>query len=139
MALLRPGVARNLAEVHYRLYRDHAGTPSVVCLQDFDYPDYDGTRFLSEDAWDDDAEAEEALAWRFGPTAADLPENSVIATKRMAWIKLEHTDGQRYRWSVGGSGSGDRYSDSDMDDLIASGNARILRRGADLVRTRPAP
>lgn len=48
--------------VHYRLYLHKEKGPVVICVQNFDYPDYDETRILSPEAWDDEAEAEEALA-----------------------------------------------------------------------------
>lgn len=46
---------------HYRLYLGRDGHPVVICVQDFDYPDYDDSRFLSPDAWASKAEAESAL------------------------------------------------------------------------------
>lgn len=51
--------------VHYRLYNHVTLGPTVICVQDFDYLDYDGTKFLSPEAWDDEEKAEEALAiWK---------------------------------------------------------------------------
>lgn len=50
------------SDVHYRLYLDHKGKPAVICVQDFDYPDYDPARFLSPDAWNNEADAELALS-----------------------------------------------------------------------------
>lgn len=49
-------------EPHYRLYlspRDNK--PTLICVQANDYLDYDDSRFLSPDAWDDEIEAECAL------------------------------------------------------------------------------
>jgi hypothetical protein len=48
-------------DVHYRLYDSERCGPIVVCVQDFDYIDYDGTRFLSYDAYPDESSAEIAL------------------------------------------------------------------------------
>lgn len=47
---------------HYRLYLGRNGRPVVICVQDFDYYDYDASRFLSPDAWDNQADADAALA-----------------------------------------------------------------------------
>ena len=48
--------------VHYRLYLSpRSGAPTVICVQDFDYLDYDARRILSPEAWDSEADAEEAL------------------------------------------------------------------------------
>lgn len=43
-------------DVHYRLYLNDAGEAVVVCVQWFDYFDYDESRFLSADRWDNEAE-----------------------------------------------------------------------------------
>jgi len=49
-------------DVHYRLYVGHRdNTPTVICVQDFDYFDYDARRILSSQAWQTEAEAEAAL------------------------------------------------------------------------------
>lgn len=48
--------------VHYRLYLSpHSGAPTVICVQDFDYYDYDARRIISPEAWDSEGEAEDAL------------------------------------------------------------------------------
>lgn len=48
---------------HYRLYLSHRGEGAIViCVQDFDYGDYDLNRILSNEAWDSEAEAEAACA-----------------------------------------------------------------------------
>lgn len=50
--------------VHYRLYSSSHG-PTVICVQDFDYEDYDCTKFLSTEAWDEEADAKAALeTWK---------------------------------------------------------------------------
>lgn len=51
---------RSNSRVHYRLYQGRGG-PTVICVQDFDYLDYDGTKFLSPEAWDDEVDADAAL------------------------------------------------------------------------------
>lgn len=53
--------ARYDPEVHYRLYDSERHGPTVVCVQDFDYVDYDGTRFLSYEKYATQQEAEMAL------------------------------------------------------------------------------
>lgn len=50
-----------MGDVHYRLYLDADGEPCVICVQWFDYPDYDASRFLTEDRHLVEAEAEAAL------------------------------------------------------------------------------
>jgi uncharacterized Zn ribbon protein len=48
-------------KVHFRLYNSEQYGPTVICVQDFDYLDYDGRKFLSPEAWDEEQEAEDAL------------------------------------------------------------------------------
>jgi hypothetical protein len=51
----------NNSDVHYRLYRSHdTNEPVVICVQWFDYPDYDKARFLTEDRYSTESEAETA-------------------------------------------------------------------------------
>ena len=48
-------------DVHYRLYVPRSGIiPAVVCMQENDYFDYDGTRFLNDVRYktEEDAQAE---------------------------------------------------------------------------------
>lgn len=48
--------------VHYRLYLSPRNEGAVViCVQDFDYYDYDPNRFLSNEAFTNEADAEAAL------------------------------------------------------------------------------
>jgi hypothetical protein len=47
--------------VHYRLYMTPDGKPTLICVQDFDYFDYDARLILSPEAWDREADAEDAL------------------------------------------------------------------------------
>lgn len=53
--LTAPGCHRR--EVHYRRYLADAGRITVVCLQDFDYCDYDTARFIDEAVFESEAEA----------------------------------------------------------------------------------
>lgn len=47
---------------HYRLYiSPHTHNATVICVQDFDYIDYDARRILSPEAWSTEDEAIEAL------------------------------------------------------------------------------
>lgn len=46
---------------HYRLYDAPRGGPTVICVQDFDYRDYDAGRFLSYDSYATQRDAEDAL------------------------------------------------------------------------------
>lgn len=48
--------------VHFRLYSGQHDRPVVICVQDFDYPDYDPNRILSSQAWDTQDDADAALA-----------------------------------------------------------------------------
>lgn len=52
---------RHRDDVHYRLYLPRDGAPTVICVQWFDYFDYDEAGFLSPEAWDDETDAEQAL------------------------------------------------------------------------------
>lgn len=72
-------------EVHYRLYLDRSGEPVVVCVQDFDYLDYDARRFLSMSAWDDECEADAALTrWKLRRSlTAELTGEQVELALRM--------------------------------------------------------
>lgn len=63
---------RHKQEVHYRLYHSPANGPVVICVQDFDYPDYDANRIMSPDAYDTEEEAEAALRELTARTMSDL-------------------------------------------------------------------
>jgi hypothetical protein len=55
--------ARHNPGVHYRLYLSPHGEGAVViCVQDFDYRDYEDARFLSYESFTTEAEAQDALA-----------------------------------------------------------------------------
>ncbi|MGW0604236.1 hypothetical protein [Streptomyces sp. NPDC002640] len=73
--------ARWKREVHYRRYLSNSGSVIPICVQDFDYPDYDPSRFV--DLADFPTEQEAA----FTPlrpedvidTAATTPDDHVAA------------------------------------------------------------
>lgn len=49
-------------DVHYRLYRSkRTNLPIIICVQDFDYVDYDARQILSPDAWHNEVDANNAL------------------------------------------------------------------------------
>lgn len=81
MPLDMTGPARWKREVHYRRYLGNDGSITVICVQDFDYPDYDPSRFV--DLADFPTEPEAA----FTPlrpqdvidSAANSPADHVIA------------------------------------------------------------
>lgn len=51
---------RHQRDVRYRLYLGREG-PTVICVQDFDYDDYDTERLLSNRAFTTDENARAAL------------------------------------------------------------------------------
>ena len=61
MTLDMRGPARHTRAVHYRRYLDAEDRIVVICVQDFDYPDYDPARFLDHAAYATEAEAQTAL------------------------------------------------------------------------------
>lgn len=63
---------RHNPDVHYRLYAGTNG-PTVICVQDSDYIDYDARCILSPDAWDTEGAAEQALAMLLPLTAGLAP------------------------------------------------------------------
>jgi hypothetical protein len=46
MPLDMTGPARRNREVHYRRYLSDSGSVIAICVQDFDYPGYDPSRFV---------------------------------------------------------------------------------------------
>ncbi|MFJ4741271.1 hypothetical protein [Streptomyces sp. NPDC088775] len=60
MPLDMTGPARWNREVHYRRYLSNSGSVIPICVQDFDYPDYDPSRFV--DLADFPTEQEAAFA-----------------------------------------------------------------------------
>jgi hypothetical protein len=65
---------RGNPDVHYRLYDSDSYGLTVVCVQDFDYPDYDHRRFVSPEAY-----ADERAAWR---ALDDLVERARLIAER---------------------------------------------------------
>lgn len=66
--------SRQNPKVHYRHYLDSHNNPVVICVQDFDYVDYEADRFLSESVWDDEVDAKYALKSRYYPSAKTRQE-----------------------------------------------------------------
>ena len=60
MALDMTGPALYDREPHFRHYLDKHDRPIVVCVQDFDYRDYDASRFLDLASFESEEEAREA-------------------------------------------------------------------------------
>lgn len=60
---LDPAKDRNRTnpDVHYRLYLGSGDHLMVICVQDFDYHDYDQNRFVTYQAWETEEEALAAL------------------------------------------------------------------------------
>lgn len=52
---------RQRDDVHYRLYHHPTMGPKTICVQWFDYHDYDAGRIMSPRAYDTEHEAEAAL------------------------------------------------------------------------------
>ncbi len=60
MSLDMTGHARYERDPHYRRYLDSLGRVSVICVQDFDYLNYDASRFLDTRAFASVEEASQA-------------------------------------------------------------------------------
>lgn len=54
--------ARYNPDVHYRLYLSHDEGAVVICVQDFDYHNYDDNRFIGYESFETEEAAEVALA-----------------------------------------------------------------------------
>lgn len=52
---------RSNPKVHYRLYDHPKRGPTVICVQNFDYCDYDAGRIMTPDAYDTEEEAQEVI------------------------------------------------------------------------------
>lgn len=52
---------RGNPEPHWRLYHSKTGGPTVIEVQDFDYPGYDDNRFMSAQAYSSEEDANLAL------------------------------------------------------------------------------
>lgn len=79
-------------DVHYRLYDGRSG-PTVICVQDFDYLDYDGTKFLSSQAWDNELEAEWALIRLVNPVQIRALATEDIRTGQIVEVVLDPRTG----------------------------------------------
>lgn len=89
---------RTNPDVHYRLYHSANGGPTVICVQDFDYPDYEDERFMTGQAYSSEEDANLALGTYLfraralhDRTADDrlahaLGEVDRIATELSEWI-----------------------------------------------------
>lgn len=56
---------RHRDDVHYRLYDHRTMGPVTICVQWFDYNDYDAMRIMTPEAYDTEEDAELALdLWR---------------------------------------------------------------------------
>lgn len=80
---------RDNPNVHFRLYSDRNGRPTVICVQDFDYPDYNPQRILSSQAWDTQDDAEAALAELLAAADPDALKVGDRATGRC--VTMGHT------------------------------------------------
>lgn len=67
-------------DVHFRLYATAAG-PAAVCVQSFDYFDYEPERFLTTDAYDDELAANAALNALLSDLAQADPAESAVAVR----------------------------------------------------------
>jgi hypothetical protein len=75
-------------EVHYRLYVGRDGRPCVICVQDFDYFDYDARLVLSPEAWESEFEAEQELL-RLLPVLTTAHESVAgLNTERLLGARL---------------------------------------------------
>ncbi|ATY17117.1 hypothetical protein CU254_41815 (plasmid) [Amycolatopsis sp. AA4] len=72
-------------DVHYRLYRGPDGRPTTICVQDFDYLDYDLTQLLSNKAFDTEDEAKDALLLLLAHCALLLGIFPVPSDKPTVW------------------------------------------------------
>lgn len=52
---------RTNPEPHWRLYHANVGGPTVIEVQDFDYPDYDADRFMTAQGYSSEEDANLAL------------------------------------------------------------------------------
>jgi hypothetical protein len=60
MLLDLTGSAKNEREPHYRRYLSDKGQILIICMQDFDYDDYDPSRFLDRRAFSSEEVARQA-------------------------------------------------------------------------------
>lgn len=80
-------------DVHYRLYRSARDEqPTVICVQWFDYGDYDEDRFLSEEAFTYEDDALIALETLAGGTIPLLREVAEEVDRRRPEIMKGRSD-----------------------------------------------
>jgi hypothetical protein len=85
-------------DVHYRRYLSHDNRPAIICVQDFDYYDYDASRFLDRRAFSSEEEARQA--------PIDLTEMIIEATDSESAAQVlrniravhEHLASEAARW-----------------------------------------
>lgn len=133
---------RSNGDVHYRLYMSHRGHRAVViCVQDFDYVDYDARRIMSTDAWATEAEAERAYAAllpRIAQVEAALPtsmdpdmRDRLIA----AAVREPDGDGDLFaQFAAGVTRVGYRFQPSAADDVRQPEPERLPPIRGELVR-----
>ncbi|MFB9483343.1 hypothetical protein ACFFSH_28735 [Streptomyces filamentosus] len=87
------------SEPHYRRYLRPDGTIHVVCVQDFDYGDYDTSRFVDEDTFPTSAEAETApiFTWRLvhAMECGKDRETRAQAARNLKAVRCHVTPGHR--------------------------------------------
>ncbi|MFG2532760.1 hypothetical protein [Streptomyces sp. NPDC048516] len=96
MPLDMTGDARHNPSVHYRRYLDRDNKVTIVCVQNFDYYDYDASRFADYASFDTDLEAQYAP---ISPddaldAARELPGDRVAAaqaTRLASAIRIHNT------------------------------------------------
>lgn len=110
-------------DVHYRLYMSHRGhEPVVICVQDFDYVDYDARRIMSTDAWDTEAErAYAALLPKIAKVQAALPTsmNQDMRDRLIAAaVREPDGDGDLYaQFAASATRLGYHFRDTATDDV----------------------
>lgn len=82
-------------DVHYRHYLGRNGKPVVICVQWFDYPDYDPARFLSGVAFLDE-EAAYATKIKRRELRAIVASGPDAETRAVALRNLRAADRHRY-------------------------------------------
>ena len=75
---------RGNPEPHCRLYHPHASGPTVVCVQSFDYFDYDPARFMTKEAYETENAAKHAL-WFLHRTLRGDPQMRLDQTA--GWVE----------------------------------------------------
>ena len=72
---------RTVTQMHYRHYLGYlTNKPMVTCMQDFDYADYDGIRFLCPEGWFNEHDAIKALT-HHGHLVSRRPDPDTVIAK----------------------------------------------------------